>query len=1242
MKRFFNKRATTSVVALSFLILAVSCVNEKYELSEEKINAEVTVFQEGLSLPLGSTAPITVESLLSNLDEETLKMFEELNGAYMFSMSDTYDLTKDIQDAFSGFGSLESIPVDEKFSFSLSNIDLSAISIEGRNIGPEGVNISEMLKMPDINANLPKISQSLPGISIDLPELSASDLNMDLSSSIGDFSHETDVIKLDGSFSIPSQIKSTPLYTTEMDYNEIRQKPELQLLGLSLPEMKPYEFEEYSISVPIKITLPKEIQSVDKIKLHKDARFELVLEMSDPLFTSGSFTPKLLINLHDLFHVDKIESGFEDGGELDHKGIEHHIHDNFVMTAANGWKADHIYHIDSLAVKKEEWKKEGDNLVLNKNVDITLSGELVTKDLKTTLKHIDGKGGKTMKLNVDIKFDHFMIDDVQMSIVPKTLSEEKVISFNVQNIKMPDMVKKVDYVDFDQSHPLTINMSATVPEVCKGMDLGLQTLKIEFPEGIEVDHDKAKGDAGEYNPVTRTLTYSDVRLTDGLNEDIRISRLNFGGLAGGNLSYAGDVKVKAEAFAEGTLSSKALLNSTGKNTLSVDVSVNYEPQLSDYCVHIDDYSYDVEVDPIEINTPIDNEVAELFKDKPISVTLKQIDGAEPKILINLDYPEDIPAIQFRPKAGEGLKFDFPDMIDFSQSSLAGLNHDPETNTIWFKETDRIPHEIVLGITGITVLPLKAEDDKYYIKDRLEVSGGVCLAPAEVHKADVDKIASGDVKVEFEASIPTLSPAEIGLDEYVINIDEDIKIDGMEVELPEMISSISVSELALKDVYLDLDINAAKVADIVGDAKMSVGLDIVLPEMLKVEGADKGILHLDGDFKDGSIAMDPVKVLGLDLSKVEVKEGKLSIDDMTVAVDGSVNIKDLTVNMDELEGKDIEVVITGGLATRGADGKPSSGIEVDKIVGKVGFEIDPVDTSVDLSELAETFNGGNISATLDINTFWLSLNIKTNLDVPVKGDLSIIPYYGEEAGEAHKVALELDPEKRGEDGFKIYISNKAPETTNGLTFVQLDLMDILYKKVSGQEPEMATSIKVQLNAGTDPERECVIRPSEEYFLTADYTVGVPVELGEEFEFEYRDTIPDLPELAGQLLSHGTLGLGGKITNGLPLRLDLQLRLLDSEGNEIPMKEGAGKMTIAPCDMTGAPVDTEIDLVLGGIQKNASDLSSIELVFTVDSEGAAGVPIRKDSFIQVSLSARIPDGVSLDVKDLLGEGDDEDIQ
>jgi hypothetical protein len=83
----------------------------------------------------------------------------------------------------------------------------------------------------------------------------------------------------------------------------------------------------------------------------------------------------------------------------------------------------------------------------------------------------------------------------------------------------------------------------------------------------------------------------------------------------------------------------------------------------------------------------------------------------------------------------------------------------------------------------------------------------------------------------------------------------------------------------------------------------------------------------------------------------------------------------------------------------------------------------------------------------------------------------------------------------------------------------------------------------------------------------------------------------------------------------------------------MKEGAGKMVIAPCDPTGKAVTTPVDLVLGGIEKTAADLHSIELIFTVDSKGAAGVPFRKDSFLQVALSARIPEGISMDLGGML---------
>lgn len=62
-KSLFNE-AITFVVALLMLQTVVSCVDEKYELSEDTIDTTVTVFQEGLCLPLGSTGKITLGSPL--------------------------------------------------------------------------------------------------------------------------------------------------------------------------------------------------------------------------------------------------------------------------------------------------------------------------------------------------------------------------------------------------------------------------------------------------------------------------------------------------------------------------------------------------------------------------------------------------------------------------------------------------------------------------------------------------------------------------------------------------------------------------------------------------------------------------------------------------------------------------------------------------------------------------------------------------------------------------------------------------------------------------------------------------------------------------------------------------------------------------------------------------------------------------------------------------------------------------
>lgn len=1237
MERCYFKWATTCVVAVFSLLSLASCINERYEISEENLDLNATIFQEGVSIPLGSTAPIKFADLVSKLDEETANLLKELEGAYLLSMSDTFDMSNDIQEAFSGIGGIKGVSMDESFSFSLSNIDLSSLDfVKAQTIGPEEVDIAGNLKVPDINASLPTLNETLEGISIKLPEVDASDLSLDLSEVIGDFKHTVSVAKLDKVLEVPEALKSSPLYNMEMDYDALRSNPLVQQDGLELPAITSYDFEEYSVRVPLHVVMPSGIKSVKEVNLHERARFEMVMQIHNPLFTSGACSPKLTINLHDHFHIDAIESGKEDGGYWDHlevnEKLEHHIHDTFVMNADNDWTADHIYHIDYLAISDADWKEENGRLVLDKEVMITLSGSLENTGYKTSISHLETYGSEMMSLSLELKFHDFMIDDVKMEIDPISVSKNLDMQLEVKDIKLPDMVESVDYVVFDQNRPLSINMDAEIPDMCEGLDLSLKTLKIEFPEGIEVAHDPAK-DAGDYDPQTRVLVYSDVKLSDGLHENIRISKLNFKPLVNGNLSYSGYVKVSAEAVAQGVASTKAILNAEGDRNLVVSVGVNYEPQLTDYCAHISDYKYDIAIKPIPINEPIGADVAELFNDKPVNVTLKKIDGENPKIVIRFERPEGIDVINIRPNKDEGLKIDFPDMIQFAAGSFNSYRYNAEENSITFLESDEIPSEIVLEITGVKVLPTK-EGDSYFIKDLFEVTGGVYLAGTEVHMYDIDEIREKQAKIVFSAEIPDISPAEVGMDEYVIKVTENVPVDGMSVDVPEMIGSISVSQFALKDVYLALNVDASDVAKLVGDATITLTMDITIPNILLVEGVENGVLHVEETLKNGVLDMDPIKIIGLDLSGVKMKDRKITIDPMSIAVDGNVKAQNLSVNMDNLKGQDVNVSISGVLATRDADGKMTENIEIDKIVAKVGVAIDPVETKIDLKDIADALNGENISAVIDLSTFWLSLNVKTNLDVPVNGSVEIIPYYGEEAGAATPLNLELDPEKKGEEGYSIHISNVDPQNPD-VIYLPFDIMSILYKKEEGQKPVMASSLLVKLNAGIDGDKECTINPSETFVLSGDYSVGLPIAFGQNFSFEYRDVITDLPKEAGQLLAYGSLGLGGKISNGLPFRLDLQLRLLDSEGNVIPMKEGAGKMTIAPCDPTGKPVTTKIDLVLGGVDKTATDLSSIELVFTVDSKGAAGVPLGPESSLQVALAARIPEGISIDLGGILFE-------
>ena len=80
-------KSLVAVLMITSLLHVVSCVNEDYELSEDNVSLEVTVFEEGLVVPLGSTAEIKLKDLVPLLDEEYRSYLETReNGALAFSM----------------------------------------------------------------------------------------------------------------------------------------------------------------------------------------------------------------------------------------------------------------------------------------------------------------------------------------------------------------------------------------------------------------------------------------------------------------------------------------------------------------------------------------------------------------------------------------------------------------------------------------------------------------------------------------------------------------------------------------------------------------------------------------------------------------------------------------------------------------------------------------------------------------------------------------------------------------------------------------------------------------------------------------------------------------------------------------------------------------------------------------------------------------------------------------------------
>ena len=1212
MGNSFFSRVTACAVAFVLLVSAVSCVNNRYEISEENLDLNVTAFQEGVSLPLGSTVPIRLDSILSKtgLEEDIAKYLKAgADGAYSVSMTDTLDMSKDLA-SLTDMIELDAVRTEQTVDFRLEEVDMSSVTIPAIDF-PYTKKLSEMVKLPEVK--LPdfgshefRVSSGLSEFNVDL-----SPVNEALADNIENIQIKDTLAHIPEGFVLPPGVPVQDEYDLDTFRN----------LGVRVNEV-------FGLKEPMKMVidaeLPDNITNITDISFADGATMTIRATMEDCFFSAGELDPTFDLDLHDIFHLT------EDSGDPLHPD---EIHVDMEMSAKPGAMVEKSFGIKSLVFDPaEDIITENGKQRLYKEVFLEPVCALHYKEVKVSTALMEQH--RDVIIRVDVEFDNFEVDDITFDAEVTGLEVEEEIEISSPSaMKLPSQVEKIGSVKFAENSGIMLSLEIENP--IKGVNLDLESLELAFPEDIKVAADPG------YDLEQNTVKMESLSLTGGFEKFIKIEELTLPEPVNGEITIKEQIEVKAVAGGNAVGVSLSDIPTTAAEDLKFKITATPVLKFDDCDLVIGKGGFDVNLTVGTINEKLPSEVAGM---SVIPVYLEPVDGKQPLISVDVEMPDlknilgQTSTLEIVP-AGSGFALYFPDMIKFAESVQQNALYNYNLHALEYKQKFE---SVEFPIEKLEIKPVEG-----YAKGDVFVKGGVTVTGDNLTYKQLKTIVESDEAiVDVHVTMPDLVPSGVGAEmptgrmTYGLDMLDDI-------ELPDMIEQILGIEL--DNVKLTLDIDASELPRLNDGEKVNLEAKISLPSFVVLDKEDERVtnnlltIDIPGRSVDGVdgivFEMEPVSIVGMDLSEVDITSDDFK--NQKVVLDGTVKFDN--VDMSNWFGHNYTVGFAAEIKSdkEYAEGEKER-IDIKTVKGRVNYSIDPIKQKIDLSEVSKTLNSDNMESVIDINRFYLALDVTTNLGVSAKADLKIVPYYDGQADETkaliseNEIVLPGSPQADDTLTTSFWVSNTDQGMPAGYKFIDLDLVELIR--------DLPESIQLELVAGTDKEKECVFEPGSKYVLRAGYSAGVPLEFGEQFCVTYRDTIAGLPDEMAMLMEYGSLGLGGVIESSLPFNVDLAINLLDSEERMIPMRDGAGRLTISSCDAAGNPVKTPIQVIIGKEKDTViSDIEAVELVFTIDSRNAVGVPLREDSFIRVeSLHALIPEGVTLDLKELDMFGEEEETE
>ena len=671
------------VVAVATALLSGCGEDARYRIAGiDDISKDVTLFQNGIRIPVGNTEKIQIDSLLNSLGDgfgEYLR--NEGDTLYSIVIDDSTNLEQAINDLdLKNIATLKGASFEETFT--------QNIGITSEDISIEGSTFEKTITVADLSLSdfkLPSYNLTIDDIHPDLGQYAPTD---------DDLSIETEVI--------------------DKRYGIIRKGELSELAGrfptgkfpiptdiLSMIELEQYKSDKENVTVE----LDENISDIRNVTLVDDARVIVNITVENCLLTDGTIMPDINVDMSEVFIMQ------EGGSTISLKDV--------TLSPENGWTASQSY-----GVKQVISSCDGNSIDVSPNA--TISGRIVVQNAKTSASHISQVGNDEMKLLISVEFADFTIRSADVSLADYELErreEEKALDFTAT---VPDELNGVEKVSFDDN-PVRLRVSTEhLPK-----NISVNTfVKVTFPDNIEFRVEPNSSVTVNDNVIT---IREDINRKD-IDQNIYIVSVA-PEYADGTVQLHDRILVEASATAGGSLNITELRDPQVQDAV-VKVSLDGGPE------EITDYNATNKKILYSVNEQFDHNFVIDGLDELPTDTFIVIPEGRPELTINFTLPE-IDGVDIRPD-DDGIVISLPKMLKIEGLETGpDLEMDETENIITIRNS--FPEQLVLPVKELVVTP-EYEDGEYLVKARLISDGFAAVMPGEITKETVDLLGGTEIGI----------------------------------------------------------------------------------------------------------------------------------------------------------------------------------------------------------------------------------------------------------------------------------------------------------------------------------------------------------------------------------------------------------------------------------------------------------------------------------------------------------------